>query len=137
MSTPRRKPEAEQIPAQQPQVTPSPQSSSMPHGIDPAFIWTQLAELIRCNGTILESQRQLQSSMDRLLEKVDKIEDKVSGITHKVYAAGVVLTILVVVGGFFINKAWDMAAGHMADIAKASIQNAGALQSPGMPPQKK
>lgn len=58
---------------------------------------------------------------DKLSGKMEKIDDKLSVVTHKIYAAGVVMAILLVVGGFIINKAWDMAVSHVTEIAKTAI----------------
>lgn len=58
---------------------------------------------------------------ERLGGRLDKIEDKVSVVTHKLYAAAVVVGIFLVVGGFFVNKAWDMAASHLAEVAKSAV----------------
>lgn len=104
-------------PGAEPSVTP-PFSGSHDH----SFTLQAIMELQKSNGQVSADIKTLTASIDKLSGKVEKIEDKVSAVTHKLYAAGVVLAILLVVGGWIINKAWDMAAGHISDIAKAAIQ---------------
>lgn len=59
-------------------------------------------------GQLTEAVRSLQGAIEKQGTRLDKFEEKLSGVTHKIYAAGVVLAILVVVGGFIVNKAWDL-----------------------------
>lgn len=86
--------------------------------IDPAFVWQQLSEIQRVLGTIQEGQKQLANQLEKVESKLDKVEDRVSGVTHKLYAAGVVLTILVAVGGFVVSKAWDLMATQIVELKK-------------------
>lgn len=80
------------------------------------------------NGTV----KSLNSSVEKLASKVDKMEDKLSGVTHKIYAAGVVLAIALVVGGFIVNKAWDLMATQIA--RQTVIQAPVATPVPSAPP---
>jgi len=68
----------------------------------------------------------MQRAQERADEKTDKLEEKLSGVTHKIYAASVILTILVVIGGFFVNKAWDI---MMLSIAERSVEKVPELPS--------
>lgn len=92
-------------------------------------------ELQKTVGQLSAEIKALAAASEKAAGKLDKIEDKVSGVTHKLYAAGVVITILLVVGGFIINKAWDMAANHITEIAKAAIVQPTAVSQ--IPPPKK
>lgn len=76
--------------------------------IDHSFTLQAIMELQKSNGNLTGAVSALKQSIDKLDNKLDKIEEKVSGVTHKIYAAGVVLAILVCLGGFIINKAWDL-----------------------------
>lgn len=97
---------------------------------DHSFTLQAVMEMQKSLGQLTGEITALTNSVDKLDTKVSKLDEKLSGVTHKVYAAGVVISILVLVGGFFVNKAWDMAASHLADLAKAAIQQTSAIQSP-------
>lgn len=78
-------------------------------------------ELQRSTGELTATVKSLKDAVEKLESKVDKVEDKVSSVTHKIYAAGVVLGILVVVGGFIVNKAWDLMASQLAERAAPPV----------------
>lgn len=97
------------------------------------FVWKQLGDIQQAMGRIEASISQLQREQEKADEKMGKIEDKLSGVTHKLYAAGVILTIAVVVGGFLVNKAWDLMAtaiAAQAAAAKATQPAEGAAKKP-------
>lgn len=96
------------------------------------FTLQAVMEMQKSVGQLTGEITALSSAVEKLDTKLSKLDEKLSGVTHKVYAAGVVISILVLVGGFFVNKAWDMAASHLADIAKAAIQQPQAT----LPPKK-
>src|SRR5439155_24414853 len=63
---------------------------------------------------LVESLMQLQRSISKLEVKVDHLASasekqgaKLDSISHRVYAAAVVVTIAVAIIGFFIHKMWD------------------------------
>ena len=60
-------------------------------------------------------------------ERVGKLEDKLSGVTHKIYAATAVLTVLVMIGGWMLNSTWSLVSA----IATPAIQRA--LNTPTSP----
>ncbi|MDR6984513.1 hypothetical protein J2X32_003157 [Rheinheimera pacifica] len=78
------------------------------HGGEHSFTIQMIFELQKSMGQLLAKVDALNTNSEKQQDKLDKIEEKLSTVTHKIYAAGVVLAILVVVGGFFVNKAWDM-----------------------------
>lgn len=74
---------------------------------------------------IQKSVGQLQASVDRLDSKVEKLDDSVSDVSGKVsrinmilFAASIILTISITLGGFLANKIWDSVANHVEITAK-------------------
>ena len=90
----------------QPPQTPPPGAAG--GGDYSPFVWKQLGDIQQAMGRMEATLNQVQRAQERADEKTDKIEEKLSGVTHKIYAASVILAILVVIGGFFVNKAWDI-----------------------------
>ena len=81
------------------------------------YVWKQLGDIQQALGRLESAISQVQRSQDKADEKVDRLEEKLSGVTHKIYAATAILTILLVVGGFIVNKAWDLMASSIAQQA--------------------
>lgn len=77
---------------------------------DHSFTLQTVMELQKSTGQLTECINSLRSSVDKQTTKLEKLEDKLSSVTHKIYAASVVLTIMVAVGGFIVNKAWNLMA---------------------------
>lgn len=65
-------------------------------------------ELQKSSGQLTSVVKSLKESIEKQDNKLTKIEDCVTGVIQKIYAAGVVLTILVVIGSCIVNKSWDM-----------------------------
>jgi hypothetical protein len=73
---------------------------------------------------VVEGMMQIQKTLGELTATVsllksasEKQSTKLDRISHIIFAAGVVLTLLLSIGGFFLNKIWDgvfamMKAGH-------------------------
>lgn len=53
--------------------------------------------------------------------RLEKAEDKLSGVTHKIYAAGVVLFILVAVGGWVVNASWTLISAIATPAIKEAV----------------
>ena len=83
--------------------------------MDHSFTLQAIMELQKSVGQLTEAVNTTRSSLDKQGEHLGKIEEKISGITHKLYAAGVVLAIGLAVGGFLLNKSWDKALDLLAD----------------------
>jgi hypothetical protein len=79
-------------------------------GHDHSFTLQAIMEQQKAIGQLTESVNNLNKSITELAGKIEKDDEKLSGVTHKIYAAGVVLAIVLVCGGFIVNKAWDMMA---------------------------
>ncbi len=56
---------------------------------------------------IQQSVGKLEVKVDQLNKSSDKQSLKIDSISHRIYAAGVVLTISVAIIGFILNKMWD------------------------------
>ena len=63
---------------------------------------------------LMESVMQMQQSIGELKATVhhlttasDKQSAKLDSISHRIYAAGAVITLVIAVGGFFLSKIWD------------------------------
>lgn len=79
-------------------------------------------ELQKSNGQLTEAVHRLRESIEKQDARLDRMETTLSGVTHKIYAAGVVLAILVVIGGFMVNKAWDIAMMHIESTTPAEAK---------------
>jgi len=78
-----------------------------PMPVDHSFTLQAIMELQKSTGELKECVKSLTKSLDRQESKLDEIGQTVNGINMKVYAAGVVLTIVVGIGAFVVNKAID------------------------------
>lgn len=119
----------------QPDTVPQPPQTPPPvnggGGDYSPFVWKQLADIQQGMGRLEASLSQIQRAQEKVDEKMDKLEDRLSGVTHKIYAATVVLAILVGIGAFIVDKAWDLMSASIA------IQTApGKTQAPSEPAQK-
>jgi hypothetical protein len=63
---------------------------------------------------LIEAIMQLQQSISKLETKVDHLTaasdkqgTKLDSISHRMYAAGAVLAVVLSILGFFLNKIWD------------------------------
>lgn len=110
-------------------TTPPPSYANQDH----SFILQTVMELQKSTGELTSAVNALKESIDKQDSKMDKIEGTVSGVTHKMYAAGVVLAILVVIGGFIVNKAWDLMEKQLTQHMQTAAQPA---KPPGKPPAK-
>lgn len=139
MASPRRPSAARQedsVPSSLPNAIPS-----VPYS-DHNFTLQTVMELQKATGELRASVQALQRSIEdqckateRQIDRViadmktgftnvgnesRELQGKLSGITHKIYAAGVVLTICLVIGGWVINSAWQM----ISAVATPAIQEA-------------
>ncbi len=70
------------------------------------------------------------ASITGLQGDLKAVSDKLSGVTHKMYAAGVVLTIAVVIGGWLVNKSWDLVSAIATPALKEAMATPTKLSSP-------
>ncbi|TAL87487.1 MAG: hypothetical protein EPN46_03890 [Candidimonas sp.] len=78
------------------------------------------ATITSLTQSVAEHTTKVDRIEDHLQKKIEDIGDKVSSMSHKIYAAGVVLAILVVIGGWMVNKSWELVSA----IATPAIQQA-------------
>ena len=116
------------------EVTSTPQSFASP---EYNFTLQIVFELQKSTGQLTEAVTSLKASIDRQTGRIEKLEDKLSGVTHKVYAAGVVLLILLGLGGFIVNKAWDLMVQKITSPPKISMPTQPNLSPPLYDPTKK
>lgn len=62
--------------------------------------------------------------------RLDLIDTKISGITHKMYAASVVLTITIVIGGWAVNKTWDLVSAIAVPVLQETVRPTAAPNRP-------
>ena len=67
-----------------------------------------IMELQKSTSQLTTSTAHLSSAIDKIQVKIDGIDAKLSSVTHKIYAATAVMVVLVGIGGFIVNKAWDL-----------------------------
>lgn len=92
---------------QTPQSTPPPNAGG---GDYSPFVWQRLGDIQTVLGRLESNTTRLAADIQKLEHKLDETNTKLSGVMQKIYAAGVVLTILLALGGFIVNKSWDMMA---------------------------
>jgi len=71
---------------------------------------------------------QLTEAVNNLTKKVDKHDEKLEHATKVIYAAGVILTIAIVVGGWIVNR--------VADVAIEMFKHPAQIQQPTPAPQQ-
>lgn len=92
-----------------------------PHMVDHSFTLQAIMELQKSNGQLVEAITSLRGEISRQEAKIDKLDESLSTIKQKVYAAGIVLMIFVAIGGFIINKAWDLLAQQIVAQQTAKV----------------
>ena len=113
----------------------SPQSQG--HGSsDHSFTLQAIMDLQKSNGQLTESVNSLKTSIESSNTKLNKIEDCVSGIEKKVYAAGVVIIIFLAFGGFLINKVADVYIQQMTSSPNQQQPAITTTQKTPQPPSK-
>jgi hypothetical protein len=77
------------------------------------FILIAIMEMKKDLGTISSQILHISENQRKSDSRLEKIEESLNSITKKQYAAWIVISIIVVLGGFFINKIWDAASDHI------------------------
>lgn len=123
---------ADSTPGGEPSVTP-PFSGHHDH----SFTLQTVMALQKSVGELTGEIRAMNASIGRVETKLDKLEDKVSAVTHKIYAAGVVLTIAMAAGAFFVNKIADLAIDQLKAAATITAQQNQQGKTPANSPKSK
>ncbi|WP_281647375.1 hypothetical protein [Parendozoicomonas sp. Alg238-R29] len=76
--------------------------------VDHSFTLQAVMELQKSTGQLTSSVESLKDVIEKQDKKITDLESTVTGVSKKIYAATVVLIILVTVGGFIVNKSWDL-----------------------------
>jgi|GEM_PF-3641616 len=104
------------IPESLPTSTPSVTSS------DHSFTLQAVMDLQRSAGALTSAVNALTKSQKDLSKKIERVEERLSGVTHKLYAAGVVLVLALSVSGWVLNASWGLLKEIAAPAIKAAIQ---------------
>ncbi|KAF3983260.1 MAG: hypothetical protein HFP81_00145 [Methylococcales symbiont of Hymedesmia sp. n. MRB-2018] len=99
-------------------------------GNDHSFTLQAIMELTKGTGELKSSIESLKSCVEKQELKIDKLETTVSTVTHKIYAATVVLAILVAVGAFIVNKSWDMMASQISSAQSHTVSISNQAKKP-------
>ena len=75
--------------------------------LDHSFTLQAVMELQKNVGELTSLVAGQQKFLDRLEQKLDTLERKVSRISHWVFAALLAASLLAAAGGYFLDKAWD------------------------------
>ena len=86
----------ETTPKQFPEVPPP----SYAEAVGATYIVESMMQLQGAIGELKSDVRHLSASTERQSTKLDRI-------SHIMFAAGTILTLVLAVGGFFLNKIWD------------------------------
>jgi len=72
-----------------------------------------LIELQRSNGQISEAIKNIDKRLDKMDNRFSELESSMSNVKTTLAISAVVIAILLSVGGFMANKAWDIAVNHI------------------------
>lgn len=95
-------------------------------GTPPDFPATTPTEIGREYSFSLQAVMELQKAVGQLSERMDSVRnqiekqgEKLDRISHQIYAAWAVLVVLLTVGGFVIDKSWNLIVAVLALALKA------------------
>ena len=97
-------------------------------GADHSFTLQTIMELQKSTGQLTEAVNSLKIAIEKQDLKLDKVGASVVSINNKVYAAGVVLAIFLVVSGFIVNKSWDLVVEQVKITAQQTAKKTQASQ---------
>jgi len=72
-----------------------------------------LIEMQKSIGQLGEAIRNIDKKQDKHDQAFESLESAMQNVKTTMAIAAVVLTIVLAVGGFFANKAWDIAVNHI------------------------
>lgn len=80
---------------------------------DHSFTLQMIMELQRSIGQLSESVAQIHRDTGKIETRLDKIDASMSSVKTTITVAGIVLTIIIAISGFFVDKVWDSVASHI------------------------
>jgi hypothetical protein len=89
-----------------------------PPMLDHSFTLQAVMEMQRSMGQQTEAIHQLGRTINALDSRAKSVEDELSKVNTRLAIAASILTILLVVGGYIIDKVWDSAWVLIADQIK-------------------
>lgn len=102
------------------------QAPPQPHVTTPPIHHTDHSWTMQAIGALTQSVNTLVKQVEASEQKHDQVKEAIARIDKKLYAAGVIITLLIVVGGFVLNKVVDFGM----DMAKEAIKNPPAVTAP-------
>jgi len=97
---------------------------------DHSFTLQAVMELQRSVGALTSSVNALIEHQKESTKKIDRMEDKLSGVTHKMYAAGVVLVLVLSAAGWLLNASWGLLKDVATPAIKAAIEQPSVRNKP-------
>jgi len=92
----------------------APSSTTQPtSNQDYSFTLQMIMELQRSVGQVSESVAQIHRETGKIESKINKLESSMSSVKTTITVAGIVLTIIIAISGFFVDKVWDSVANHI------------------------
>lgn len=88
--------------------------------------------IVALQTSVAEAAEIQRRSCEGIEGELKAVKEKLSGVTHKLYAAGVVLAIAGVIGGWVINKSWDLISAVATPAIKEAMST---TPKPGQPSQ--
>jgi len=111
-------------------LTMCPRRSSFVGTPDHSFTLQAVMELQRSVGALTSSVNALIEHQKESTKKIDRMEDKLSGVTHKMYAAGVVLVLVLSAAGWLLNASWGLLKDVATPAIKAAIEQPSVRNKP-------
>lgn len=75
---------------------------------DHSFTLQAIMEMQKTLGGLCEKIDSLNTRINNFEKRLESVESTVSSMSHKQYAAGIILLMAIAIGGFIIDKAWDL-----------------------------
>lgn len=96
-----------------PEATQTPPDPQIGRGHPEYHFVQSLLSLQQSIGHLTGTVERIEKRLDRIDDRFDEVEKQLSRINMILFAAGVVLAIILGVSGFTIDKAWDFMASHI------------------------
>lgn len=87
-------------------------------------------------GALEEGSKYVQVAIDKLDGKLEESKKDIGNLKKYIFAAGVVLAIFITVGGWLLNKAWDIEADTIKHLFAQAQATSESNQAPAASPRK-